>query len=284
MAGVAEQLLENDTFTWAIPNFLELQKNLKTNAIQQLWSDVFVIGGYRWRLLLYPNGLATAMDKHLSVFLGVAEVEDLPDGWHRKAVFSISVVNHSDRRQSVLMEIGSQPTFSAINSDWGFRHLFYLEGIRTREGFLTAEGTLVLQTQVTSIQAWINSPLNRTVKTGNVDHVCELLAEHPDLESADEDGFSPLMNACHRGHREIAEILLAAGADIEKSNAFGQTSLWLASANGHAEVLALLVAAGANLNQTTNDGSTALWAASCNGHREVVAQLLAAIFLLDRPR
>ncbi|KAL0709113.1 hypothetical protein Bca4012_016091 [Brassica carinata] len=67
-------------FTWTIPNF-------SRQNTRKLYSDVFVVGGYKWRILIFPKG--NNVD-HLSMYLDVADAASLPYGWSRYAQFSLA--------------------------------------------------------------------------------------------------------------------------------------------------------------------------------------------------
>jgi ankyrin repeat protein len=43
-----------------------------------------------------------------------------------------------------------------------------------------------------------------------------------------QDGGTALMSACHRGHRDVAELLLDRGADVGQATQDGGTALMLA--------------------------------------------------------
>ncbi|OMO94420.1 Peptidase C19, ubiquitin carboxyl-terminal hydrolase 2 [Corchorus olitorius] len=70
-------------FTWTIENFSRLNT-------KKLYSDVFFVGGYKWRILIFPKG--NNVD-HLSMYLDVADSSTLPYGWSRYAQFSLAVAN-----------------------------------------------------------------------------------------------------------------------------------------------------------------------------------------------
>ncbi|KAB2620930.1 Ubiquitin carboxyl-terminal hydrolase 12, partial [Pyrus ussuriensis x Pyrus communis] len=73
-------------FTWPIESFSRLNT-------KKLYSDVFLVGGYKWRILIFPKG--NNVD-HLSMYLDVADSGNLPYGWK------------------------TQHQFNARESDWGF--------------------------------------------------------------------------------------------------------------------------------------------------------------------
>ncbi|KAK9283434.1 hypothetical protein L1049_011676 [Liquidambar formosana] len=95
-------------FTWTIENFTRL------NA-KKLYSDVFYVGGYKWRVLIFPKG--NNVD-HLSMYLDVADSATLPYGWSRYAQFSLAVINQIHNKFTVRKD--TQHQFNARESDWGF--------------------------------------------------------------------------------------------------------------------------------------------------------------------
>ncbi|XP_049354814.1 ubiquitin C-terminal hydrolase 12-like [Solanum verrucosum] len=94
-------------FTWTIDNFSRL--NVKN------YSDVFDIGGYKWRILIFPKG--NNVD-YLSIFLDVADAATLPTGWSRHAKFSLAVVDQIHGKFTLRKD--SQHLFTAEESDRGF--------------------------------------------------------------------------------------------------------------------------------------------------------------------
>ncbi|KAJ9175381.1 hypothetical protein P3X46_013944 [Hevea brasiliensis] len=95
-------------FTWTIDSFSRLNS-------KKLYSDIFVVGGYKWRILIFPKG--NNVD-HLSMYLDVADSATLPYGWSRYAQFSLSVVNQIHQKYSIRKD--TQHQFNARESDWGF--------------------------------------------------------------------------------------------------------------------------------------------------------------------
>ncbi|KAL0912228.1 hypothetical protein M5K25_018190 [Dendrobium thyrsiflorum] len=71
-------------FIWTIENFSRL--NFKKH-----YSDVFIVGGYKWRVLIFPKGNNV---EHLSMYLDVADSASLPYGWSRSAQFGLAAVYH----------------------------------------------------------------------------------------------------------------------------------------------------------------------------------------------
>ncbi|KAG2487525.1 hypothetical protein HYH03_013806 [Edaphochlamys debaryana] len=110
---------------------------------------------------------------------------------------------------------------------------------------------------------------------GDLETVRRLLA-NPGVDSARDDGTTPLILAAERGHTRVVRLLLEAGADMNAATEGGDTALSLAAAEGHTEVVRLLAEAGADVNAADEEGSAPLAVAAHRGHTEVVRALLRA--------
>ncbi|GAB4824573.1 CSN-associated deubiquitinating enzyme Ubp12 [Ancistrocladus abbreviatus] len=123
-------------FTWKIENFSRL--NTKKH-----YSEVFIVGAYKWRILIFPKG--NNVD-HLSMYLDVADSASLPYGWSRYAQFSLAVVNQIHNKYSVRKD--TQHQFNARESDWGFTSFMPLgELYDPSRGYLVND-TVVVEAEV----------------------------------------------------------------------------------------------------------------------------------------
>ncbi|OMO88841.1 Peptidase C19, ubiquitin carboxyl-terminal hydrolase 2 [Corchorus capsularis] len=119
-------------FTWTIENFSRLNT-------KKLYSDVFFVGGYKWRILIFPKG--NNVD-HLSIYLDVADSSTLPYGWSRYAQFSLAVANQVHSKLTIRKE--TQHQFNARESDWGFTSFMPLgELYDPTRGFLVNDTCIV---------------------------------------------------------------------------------------------------------------------------------------------
>ncbi|KAI1722541.1 ankyrin repeats (3 copies) domain-containing protein [Ditylenchus destructor] len=89
-------------------------------------------------------------------------------------------------------------------------------------------------------------------------------------------GWSPLLEACARGHVGVAQILLLHHARIDVFDDSGRTALHLAAANGHVQLTQLLLQNKAFVNSKTKSGEAPLHLAAMNGHMKVVNLLVQA--------
>ncbi|KAK4275972.1 hypothetical protein QN277_018978 [Acacia crassicarpa] len=123
-------------FTWRIENFSRLNT-------KKLYSDTFVVGSYKWRVLIFPKG--NNVD-YLSMYLDVADSTSLPYGWSRYAQFSLAVVNQMHNKFSVRKD--TQHQFNVRESDWGFTSFMPLgELYEPSRGYLVND-VLVVEAEV----------------------------------------------------------------------------------------------------------------------------------------
>ncbi|KAL8036479.1 hypothetical protein ABFS82_12G158700 [Erythranthe guttata] len=95
-------------YKWTIENFSRI-------SAKKIYSEVFVAGVYKWRVLIFPKG--NNVDS-LSAYLDVADIGNLPYGWSRYAQFSLAVVNQMNSKQTLKKDTHHQ--FTQRESDWGF--------------------------------------------------------------------------------------------------------------------------------------------------------------------
>ncbi|KAL8140936.1 hypothetical protein V2J09_006957 [Rumex salicifolius] len=123
-------------FTWKIENFSRM--NTKKH-----FSEVFVVGGFKWRILVFPKG--NNVD-HLSMYLDVADSTTLPYGWSRYAQFSLAVINQIHGKYSVRKD--TQHQFNARESDWGFTSFMPLSELYDPSRGYLANDTVVIEAEV----------------------------------------------------------------------------------------------------------------------------------------
>ncbi|KAK2377726.1 ubiquitin carboxyl-terminal hydrolase [Trifolium repens] len=126
-------------FTWRIDEFSQ-KKLIK----KKLSSDIFEFGGYKWRILIFPNGNNVDF---LSVYLEVADSYSLPYDWSRYAKFSFTVVNQM--RYNLSKTKDTQYHFNERDRDWGFTSFIpFSELFDPSRGYLV-KNSLVVEVEVT---------------------------------------------------------------------------------------------------------------------------------------
>lgn len=130
-------------FRWPIENFSKVLQ-------RKLYSDVFVAGGHKWRLLLFPKG--NNVD-YISLYLDVPEHQNFPIGWTRFAHFNLAIMNQVDRNHSVKKD--TQHQFNVRESDWGFTSFMSLQDVYDpSKGFLVGDRLLVEADVTVRVDQW----------------------------------------------------------------------------------------------------------------------------------
>ncbi|CAM8980307.1 unnamed protein product [Rhodiola kirilowii] len=130
-------------FTWKIDKFSQINK-------RELRSSTFEIGGYKWYILIYPQGCDVC--HHLSLFLCVADHDKLLPGWCHSALFTISVIS-KDPKKSKYSDTLHQ--FWKKEHDWGWKK--FMELPKVLDEFLDND-TLIVKAQVQVIREKANGP------------------------------------------------------------------------------------------------------------------------------
>jgi ankyrin repeat protein len=98
------------------------------------------------------------------------------------------------------------------------------------------------------------------------------------VNSADNDGKTPLHLAAEAGHKSVAKLLVNLSSDgsVNLADYKGKTPLHLAAETGHNSIVELLLKEGAaeSVNLADNDGKTPLHLATEAGHESVVELLV----------
>ncbi|XP_073221816.1 MATH domain and coiled-coil domain-containing protein At3g58210-like [Cicer arietinum] len=211
-----------EKFTWKIDNFSHLN-------VENIRSEPFVLGGYPWRILLYPRG--NKVNDSLSIYLEAMQTANMSKGWSRDVKFKLLLFNQLNTNITITEE--SRNEFNAGEVTWGFKSLKSLAELHDPNmGFIVKDACIVgaeifvcksahekLINQVTNltaiqtfgsqkshmeVEALRPEPDGKGTNLGTISLVCNEPTKHTDAEL-----FSPsieeLMDFCSLGQRE--EIL-----------------------------------------------------------------------------
>ncbi|KDP40288.1 hypothetical protein JCGZ_02286 [Jatropha curcas] len=131
-------------YTWKIEKFSQINK-------RELRSNAFEVGGYKWYILIYPQGCDVC--NHLSLFLCVANHDKLLPGWSHFAQFTIAVVNKDPKKSKYSDTLHR---FWKKEHDWGWKK--FMELSKVSDGFLDAADTLIIKAQVQVIREKADRP------------------------------------------------------------------------------------------------------------------------------
>jgi ankyrin repeat protein len=111
---------------------------------------------------------------------------------------------------------------------------------------------------------------------GDVARLRACLKDGVPVDTAANNGETPLTRAAAFGQAEAVTVLLEAGADPNRRGADGATALNAAAFTESAEVVRLLLEHGADVNADDEDGCTPLMGAALEGQLEIARLLLQA--------
>ena len=120
MDDMAVESKDEGSFTWVINKFKEIKD-------EELYSEDFTIGGYKWRLKIFPKGKSKGKGTHVSLYLHVVDSDTLPYCWSRSASFTLSVLNY-DHQQSRRMD--DQHVFYAESTNRGWHQFLSLNELQ----------------------------------------------------------------------------------------------------------------------------------------------------------
>ncbi|XP_055823930.1 MATH domain and coiled-coil domain-containing protein At3g58400-like [Solanum dulcamara] len=91
---------------------------LSESGIEKFESKEFKAGGYKWKMIIYPNGNTRENGSgHLSVYLAISGTSSLPAGWEVNAIFTFFLFNQL--HDNYLSARGKMRRFQPIKSLWG---------------------------------------------------------------------------------------------------------------------------------------------------------------------
>ncbi|KAI3707607.1 hypothetical protein L6452_26233 [Arctium lappa] len=96
--------------------------SLTKHNIERYQSGEFEAGGYKWRLVVHPNGnKSKKVGEFLSVYLVMAELTSLPPGWEVYATFRIFLLDQNNDIYLKLEDAMSKGRrFHRLRTEWGF--------------------------------------------------------------------------------------------------------------------------------------------------------------------
>ncbi|KAI4304006.1 hypothetical protein MLD38_039578 [Melastoma candidum] len=157
---------------WEIEKFSQINK-------RELRSSIFDAGGYKWYILIYPQGCDVC--NHLSLFLCVANHDKLLPGWSHFAQFTIAVVNKDPKKSKYSDTLHR---FWKKEHDWGWKK--FMELSKVYDGFIDVD-TLIIKAQVQVIREKADRPFRCLdsqyrrelvrVYLSNVEQICRRFVE-----------------------------------------------------------------------------------------------------------
>ncbi|KAJ1439471.1 TRAF-like [Sesbania bispinosa] len=113
---------------------------LMNTGVEKYETNVFQAGGYKWRLILYPNGnLHSNGSGYVSLYLAIADTDKLSNGWEVDVHFKLFVFDKKNNNYLTIQDAnGAVRKFHEMKTEWGFEQLISLETL-----FDSSKGYLV---------------------------------------------------------------------------------------------------------------------------------------------
>jgi len=270
-------------FTHTITNYAQKRESgCKKAEYSATTVDDF---GNRWRLIVYVNGNGRASNHHLSLFLQVADAEELPFGW-KKAVSYVLTLEHPSGTNMGYAKRNPDKTFKLCPKaiDWGWSQFITSDRIQ-QEQYIQDDSLLVRASVTVKYSSVSIDPedaelyLKCAVEEGNADAVKLCLAQGASVNCQFKDDlYTPLHTACSSststGSLEVLNLLLERGADGNACNKWRETPLLIAANNGHKAAVDLLLQNKADPSLCSEAGWSALTFAAHKGYDDIVTLLL----------
>ncbi|KAJ4838325.1 hypothetical protein Tsubulata_031743 [Turnera subulata] len=114
--------------SWKIDNYSTLKKDF-------LYSEVFSVGGQNWKLLLYPNGNLTSAGEHVSIYLCLDDIGNIPCGREVFAHYKLRLKNNVTGKHHE--STGRDWFDDKENNDWGSRRFILQSDLKSKDkGYL----------------------------------------------------------------------------------------------------------------------------------------------------
>ena len=120
-----------------------------------------------------------------------------------------------------------------------------------------------------------DATLREAAEHGDLAGVLDALQRGADIETESHFGWTPLMVAASKGHREIFDALIGKGAHAEAHDKLHESVLMICASSGRTEFVRTLLDKGVAVNHANAGGFTALMNAADGGHLEIVRFLIA---------
>ncbi|KAH9687507.1 TRAF-like family protein [Citrus sinensis] len=124
---------------------------LAEKAVEEKYeSGAFEAGGYKWKLVLYPNGNESKNVKdHISLYLAMADTSSLTFGWEVYAVFRLFLLDQNQDNYLVVQDaMGKERRFNGLKLEWCFDQFIPLKAFNDASNGYLVEDTCVFGAEV----------------------------------------------------------------------------------------------------------------------------------------
>ncbi|KAJ4721565.1 Ubiquitin carboxyl-terminal hydrolase 12 [Melia azedarach] len=119
---------------------IQLFSSLAKHEVEKYESREFEAGGYKWKLVLYPNGnKSKSVEDHISLYLALtADTSSLPLGWEICVVFRFFLLDQNIGKYLIVEDaLEKEKCFHEMKLEWGFDEFIHLKQFNdTCNGYL----------------------------------------------------------------------------------------------------------------------------------------------------
>ncbi|KAK1387404.1 TNF receptor-associated factor-like [Heracleum sosnowskyi] len=120
---------------------------LSKNDIDKYYSGEFEAGGYKWKLVVCPNG--KNVKEYLSVYLAMTETTSLRPGWEVFATFRLFLLDQNkDNYLTVEASSGKGRRFHGMKLEWGFDQFIHTKAFSDAVNGYLVEDSCVFGAEV----------------------------------------------------------------------------------------------------------------------------------------
>ncbi|KAJ4715213.1 Ubiquitin carboxyl-terminal hydrolase 12 [Melia azedarach] len=123
---------------------------LTGKEVEKYESGEFEVGGYKWKLVLYPSGNKRKNVKdHISLYLSIADTSLFSFGWEVYVVYRLFLFDHNQDKYLILQDaMGKERRFHGLKPEWGFDQFIPLKDFKDCSKGYLVEDTCVFGVEV----------------------------------------------------------------------------------------------------------------------------------------
>ncbi|XP_021292612.1 uncharacterized protein LOC110422909 [Herrania umbratica] len=130
-------------YNWKVEKFSKLGESSH-------YSEGFSVGDYKWKLHLYPQGVAKVKGQYLSIFLCLHEPTEYTILTQLHVEFKLRIIDQSDKLNSKKTEKTGNAWFSATKPAWGFPYFIKLADLKRTRDFIVNDD-MVVEAEISSM-------------------------------------------------------------------------------------------------------------------------------------
>ncbi|KAL3750471.1 hypothetical protein ACJRO7_011471 [Eucalyptus globulus] len=129
---------------------IQSYSSLSKNSADKYESRVFQAGGYKWKLVLYPNGNKSKnVEEHVSLYLSIVETSSLPSGWGVHALVRFFLRDQDKDNDLIIQDaMRKEWHFHRTKLECGFDQFIPLKTLNDAQNGYLVDDTCVLGAEV----------------------------------------------------------------------------------------------------------------------------------------